>query len=194
MGVRGNSYYCWWGVVRRIMVDSQGERSQSPRSNRTSLLLFRTCMCLADRYGYRARLHGRDGPLSTSVNVRSENLEAPDNQRHLKAVSYSYIAQGRSRSREVRYQHLLHIRATMPDSLQIALKNDSDSSNIHAYISGIAIQQGGQRCLLKADGKGLYFPEDPPAIGTPLAEDCAISLGSPGNTTTVTVGFLQCED
>ncbi|KAK0265430.1 hypothetical protein LTS16_012308 [Friedmanniomyces endolithicus] len=75
----------------------------------------------------------------------------------------------------------------MPDSLQIALKNDSDSSNIHAYISGIAIQQGGQRCLLKANGKDLYFPQNPPSIGSPLAEDCAISLGSPGNTTTVTI-------
>ncbi|TKA83573.1 hypothetical protein B0A55_00410 [Friedmanniomyces simplex] len=75
----------------------------------------------------------------------------------------------------------------MPDSLQIALKNDSDSSNIHAYISGIAIQQCGQRCLLKANGKDLYFPGNPPSIGTPLAEDCAISLGSPGNTTTVTI-------
>ncbi|KAK5756959.1 hypothetical protein LTS12_012909 [Elasticomyces elasticus] len=75
----------------------------------------------------------------------------------------------------------------MPDSLQIALKNDSDLSNIHAYISGIAIQHDGKRCLLKANGKDLYFPENPPAIGSPLTEDCAIPLGAPGNTTTVTI-------
>nr|POE87361.1 glucan endo-1,3-beta-glucosidase [Quercus suber] len=75
----------------------------------------------------------------------------------------------------------------MPDSLQIALKNDSDSSNLHAYITGIAIQQGGQRCILKANGKDLYFPQNPPAIGSPLTEDCAIPLGAPGNTTTVTI-------
>ncbi|KAK4953794.1 hypothetical protein LTR10_008398 [Elasticomyces elasticus] len=75
----------------------------------------------------------------------------------------------------------------MPDSIQIALKNDSDLSNIHAYISGIAIQHDGKRCLLKANGKDLYFPENPPAIGSPLAEDCAIPLGAPGNTTTVTI-------
>ncbi|KAH9822123.1 glycoside hydrolase family 64 protein [Teratosphaeria destructans] len=75
----------------------------------------------------------------------------------------------------------------MPDSLQIALKNDSDLGNIHAYVTGIAIQRGGQRCMLKADGKDLYFPQDPPSIGSPLTEDCAIPLGPPGNTTTVTI-------
>ncbi|KAK5137718.1 hypothetical protein LTR08_007289 [Meristemomyces frigidus] len=75
----------------------------------------------------------------------------------------------------------------MPDSLQIALKNDGDSSNLHAYITGIAIQQGGQRCLLKANGHDLYFPQNPPSIGTELAEDCAIPLGHPGSTTTVAI-------
>ncbi|KAK5113441.1 hypothetical protein LTR85_010869 [Meristemomyces frigidus] len=75
----------------------------------------------------------------------------------------------------------------MPDSLQIALKNDSDSDHLHAYITGIAIQQGGQRCLLKANGHDLYFPQNPPSIGSALAEDCAIPLGHPGSTTTVTI-------
>ncbi|XDG06283.1 hypothetical protein ABKA04_005898 [Annulohypoxylon sp. FPYF3050] len=75
----------------------------------------------------------------------------------------------------------------MPDSLQIALKNSSDSDQVYAYITGIALQQGGQRCVLKADGHGLYFPENPPAIGSPLTEDCAIPLGAPGNTVTVTI-------
>nr|OQO18695.1 hypothetical protein B0A51_14568 [Rachicladosporium sp. CCFEE 5018] len=75
----------------------------------------------------------------------------------------------------------------MPDSLQIALHNDSDSSALYAVISGIAIQQNGQRCLLKANGKDLYFPQNPPSIGSPLAEDCSINLGPPGNTVTVTI-------
>ncbi|KAI1441148.1 glycoside hydrolase family 64 protein [Annulohypoxylon stygium] len=75
----------------------------------------------------------------------------------------------------------------MPDSLQIALKNSSDSDQVYAYITGIALQHGGQRCVLKADGHGLYFPENPPAIGSPLTEDCAIPLGAPGNTVTVTI-------
>ncbi|KAI1100927.1 glycoside hydrolase family 64 protein [Jackrogersella minutella] len=75
----------------------------------------------------------------------------------------------------------------MPESLQVALKNTSDSDQVYSYITGIALQHGGQRCILKADGQGLYFPENPPAIGSPLTEDCAIHLGPPGNTVTVTI-------
>ena len=75
----------------------------------------------------------------------------------------------------------------MPDSLKIVLKNDSDSKNLHAYVTGIAIQQGGQRCILKSNGNDLYFPQNPPSIGSPLAEDCAIPLGNPGNETTITI-------
>ncbi|QIW96730.1 hypothetical protein AMS68_002248 [Peltaster fructicola] len=75
----------------------------------------------------------------------------------------------------------------MPDQLRIALLNDSDLGDLHAYITGIAIQQGGKRCILKADGHSLYFPADVQAIGSPLAEDCAIPLGAPGSTTVVTI-------
>ncbi|KAF2863099.1 glycoside hydrolase family 64 protein [Piedraia hortae CBS 480.64] len=75
----------------------------------------------------------------------------------------------------------------MPESLQIQLVNNSDSDNINAYITGIAIQHGGQRCILKANGKDLYFPTDPPKIGSPLTEDCAISLGKPGNVVNVNI-------
>ncbi|KAI1175064.1 hypothetical protein F4777DRAFT_345870 [Nemania sp. FL0916] len=75
----------------------------------------------------------------------------------------------------------------MPNSLQIALRNNTDSHDVFAYITGIALQHGGQRCILKADGKGLYFPQNPPAIQSPLTEDCAIALGAPGNTVTVEI-------
>ncbi|KAI4871166.1 glycoside hydrolase family 64 protein [Hypoxylon rubiginosum] len=74
----------------------------------------------------------------------------------------------------------------MPDSLKVALKNSSDSDQVYAYITGIALQHGGQRCILKVDGD-LYFPQDPPAIGSPLTEDCAIPIGPPGHTVTVTI-------
>jgi hypothetical protein len=76
----------------------------------------------------------------------------------------------------------------MPSSLQVALHNDSTTDQIWAYITGISLQENqGQRCVLKPDGKSLYFPQEPPSIGTPLAEDCAIPLGAPGNTVTVTI-------
>lgn len=75
----------------------------------------------------------------------------------------------------------------MPDSLKVALKNSSDSDQVFAYITGIALQHGGQRCILKADGEGLYFPQSPPGILSPLTEDCAIPLGPPGNTVMVTI-------
>ncbi|SMQ53030.1 unnamed protein product [Zymoseptoria tritici ST99CH_1A5] len=78
----------------------------------------------------------------------------------------------------------------MPDSLQIALKNDGDSDNIFAYVTGIAIKQEGKRCLLKANGKDLYFPQEVKDIGSKLAEDCAIPLGPPGNTTTITISQI----
>ena len=54
-------------------------------------------------------------------------------------------------------------------------------------VAGLATLLVGVVVALKANGKDLYFPQNPPSIGSPLAEDCAISLGSPGNTTTVTV-------
>lgn len=82
--------------------------------------------------------------------------------------------------------HSFH-QLTMPASLEVSLVNDSDLSNLYAYITGIAIQRDGQRCILKADGEGLYFPSNPSAIGSPLEEDCAIPLGPPGHTVTVTI-------
>lgn len=75
----------------------------------------------------------------------------------------------------------------MPNFLDIELKNDSDLDNLHAYVTGIAIQQGGKRCLLKANGRDLYFPENPSSIGSPLQQDCAISLGSPGGVTHIKI-------
>ncbi|KAI2610027.1 glycoside hydrolase family 64 protein [Hypoxylon fragiforme] len=75
----------------------------------------------------------------------------------------------------------------MPNSLNIALRNTSNSDQVYAYITGIALQHGGQRCILQADGHGLYFPQNPPRICSPLAEDCAIPLGPPGSTVTVTI-------
>lgn len=78
----------------------------------------------------------------------------------------------------------------MPDSLTIQLVNQTDTADVWAYITGLALQRGSARVLVKADGCGLYFPASPPAgqILQPLAEDCAIPLGPPGGPgATVTI-------
>ncbi|KAK7937407.1 glycoside hydrolase family 64 protein [Apiospora aurea] len=68
----------------------------------------------------------------------------------------------------------------MPQSLDIQLQNQSTSSEIYAYVTGISLQQNaGSRVLIKADGRSLYFPANPPRILQPLGEDCAIPLGAP---------------
>ncbi|KAK8022429.1 glycoside hydrolase family 64 protein [Apiospora rasikravindrae] len=69
----------------------------------------------------------------------------------------------------------------MPDSLDIQLQNQSTSSELYAYVTGLSLQQhAGSRVLIKADGRSLYFPANPPQILQPLGEDCAIPLGAPG--------------
>lgn len=75
----------------------------------------------------------------------------------------------------------------MPDSLYIQLQNQTNSSRVYAYITGIAIQSNGARVLLKANGRDLYFPQSPSAILQPLKEDCAIRLGPPGNIVTTQI-------
>lgn len=72
----------------------------------------------------------------------------------------------------------------MPDSLDIQLQNQTSSDQVWAYITGIAISNG-QRVLLTADGRSLYYPQQVAHIGSPLDQDCAIPLGPPGNTVSV---------
>lgn len=71
-------------------------------------------------------------------------------------------------------------------TLQLALKNETTSNTVYAYVTGQAIQNNFAVFLLKSDGT-YYYPSNPPAIGTPLSADCAIPLGAPGSTKTVTI-------
>ncbi|KXX73371.1 Glucan endo-1,3-beta-glucosidase, partial [Madurella mycetomatis] len=77
----------------------------------------------------------------------------------------------------------------MASTLTIQLVNHSTSSNVYAFITGLAIQRNMARVFLKADGRSLYFPESPPAgkILQPLTENCAIPLGPPGASVAVTI-------
>ena len=79
--------------------------------------------------------------------------------------------------------------ATAP-TLTIALQNQTTSSTVYAYITGQAIDNGNALFLLQADGRTPYYPASPSSTGTPLGANCAIPLGAPGSTTTVTVPHI----
>ncbi|KAH8891443.1 glucanase B [Thozetella sp. PMI_491] len=78
----------------------------------------------------------------------------------------------------------------MPNSLDIKFQNQTDSSEVYAYVTGLALQHNNARVLLKANGRDLYYPVNPSGILQPLKEDCAIPLGKPGNTVTVHIPQL----
>lgn len=75
-------------------------------------------------------------------------------------------------------------------TLQIALQNTTTSSAVYAYVTGNAIDNGNALMLLEADGHTVYYPSSPSATGAPLGADCAIPLGAPGTTTTVTIPHI----
>ena len=79
--------------------------------------------------------------------------------------------------------------ATTP-TLQIALRNTTSSSQVYAYITGQAIDNNNALMLLESDGQSVYYPSSPGSPGTPLGADCAIALGAPGSTTTVTIPHI----
>ncbi|MCJ1412593.1 hypothetical protein MMC19_006690 [Ptychographa xylographoides] len=75
----------------------------------------------------------------------------------------------------------------MASTLKIALQNQTASGTVFAYITGLAINNNNAWFLLQSDGKTAYFPTSPSSTGSPLAKNCAIPLGPPGTTVTVTI-------
>ena len=75
----------------------------------------------------------------------------------------------------------------MASTLSIALQNQTPSSTVYAFITGLALQNNNALFLLQSDGKTYYYPTNPPSIGSPLLQNCAIRLGNPGSTTTVAI-------
>ncbi|KAI3336806.1 glycoside hydrolase family 64 protein [Xylariaceae sp. AK1471] len=73
---------------------------------------------------------------------------------------------------------------------QIAFKNNTGSSTAYAYVTGQDINNNNTYAFLQADGKTLYYPASPSQPQQPLAVDCAIPMGAPGTTTTVTIPQL----
>jgi hypothetical protein len=79
------------------------------------------------------------------------------------------------------------VSRTTSATLNIALVNQTTSSIVNAYISGQAINNNNALFLLESDGKTPYYPASPSSNGTSLAANCAIALGAPSSTTTVTI-------
>jgi hypothetical protein len=75
-------------------------------------------------------------------------------------------------------------------TLTVALQNQTTSSRVYAYITGLALDHGNSWFLLSADGKTPYYPSNPASIGSPIQQNCAIALGNPGNTVTVTIPHI----
>lgn len=72
----------------------------------------------------------------------------------------------------------------------IQVKNRFNSSNVYAYITGQALDNGNKVCLIRSDGKTPYYPDTPPKVGTALAEDVGIRLGGSGSITSITIPHL----
>lgn len=72
-------------------------------------------------------------------------------------------------------------------TLQIQFQNQTTSSEVYAYVTGTATSNNNALFLLQADGKTPYYPTSPSATGAGLAVNCAIPLGAPNNTVTVTI-------
>lgn len=75
-------------------------------------------------------------------------------------------------------------------TLNVALQNQTTSSNVNAYITGQAIDNNNALFLLQSDGKTAYYPTSPSGTMSALGANCAIPLGAPGNTVTVTIPHL----
>ncbi|KAK8058945.1 hypothetical protein PG994_009393 [Apiospora phragmitis] len=63
---------------------------------------------------------------------------------------------------------------------QIALKNNTQSSNVHAYITGLDINRDNHVLLMQSDGKTVYHPDSPSQPQAALAANCAIALDCGG--------------
>ncbi|KAK1980557.1 glucanase B [Colletotrichum cereale] len=72
-------------------------------------------------------------------------------------------------------------------TLDIALKNNTGSSNAFAHVSGLDLNRNNAVFLLQADGVTGYYPTSPSDILQPLQSDCAIPLGAPGSTRKLTI-------
>jgi len=74
-----------------------------------------------------------------------------------------------------------------PSTLQIDIQNTTTSSEVYAYVTGLAVNNGNALMLLESDGHTIYYPASPGGTGAALGANCAIPLGAPGSTTSITI-------
>ncbi|GAB7362588.1 hypothetical protein MBLNU230_g2902t2 [Neophaeotheca triangularis] len=86
----------------------------------------------------------------------------------------------------IEQQEPLTIAAT-PNTLRIALQNQTDSNTVFAYITGQAIDNNNALILMRSDARTPYYPSSPSSTGQPIGANIAIPLGRPGNTVTATI-------
>jgi hypothetical protein len=82
---------------------------------------------------------------------------------------------------------LLSRASATPATLQIDIQNTTTSSEVYAYVTGQAINNGDALMLLEADGHTVYYPSSPSSPGSALGANCAIPLGAPGSTISITI-------
>jgi hypothetical protein len=80
--------------------------------------------------------------------------------------------------------------ASSSGSLTVSLYNSTTSNNAYAYITGLATSYNSCLFLLQSDGETAYYPKNPSSNGSALQADCAIALGAPGTTRTVTIPYI----
>lgn len=76
-----------------------------------------------------------------------------------------------------------------PPTTKFAVRNNT-AGTLYAYVSGHAIDNGNALALLRSDGQTPYYPSSPGSPGAPLGADCAIPVGGPGATATLTIPHL----
>ncbi|KLU81481.1 hypothetical protein MAPG_00570, partial [Magnaporthiopsis poae ATCC 64411] len=63
-----------------------------------------------------------------------------------------------------------------PTTVQFALRNNTSSSNVFAYVTGLDVSRDSRVVMLRSDGQTAYYPTNPGADLQPLGDDCAIPL------------------
>lgn len=72
-------------------------------------------------------------------------------------------------------------------TVQMALVNNTGSSNARAYITGRDINKNNAPIFMQADGVTPYWPDSPTETQQKLGKDVAILLGAPGSTRIITM-------